>query len=1053
MSGATNLVLVDPNAPVVVVNNDPIGVTGEITYGEPTKSGNQGTGYYQILRDYDGDYDVEEYKAKGFVKGGWAYVYAGNENLHVFIGELEWKLKYDNEENMDWFERTFQFDPNGAEGRQKQIAGLLTEINQTDISLTETKLALGSFNPHIGDSGELEGSTSLVPRATGMAETKLAVATTRNNVLKAQKSLIAKTNKLKALMSEQSRALAIKVKEIEELAKRANEAIWTINLYLGKEEEIVRLVEGKPAPAEQKITLRQEVRYMDEECGVWAEADGIDARSVGQFDDWLIAHPKNLMQVLPEDKGIAALHIRRKPKDYKDPWLNKDMNEANLYWTYLLIRNGENVYRIYIDLNVGQHLFPTRGEFENMFWRWDEEAGEKVPLKPGSKEWNAAMNRSEARQKHYMRVLLVLQGLIDRTKIFQPMPVDRINLSDPRHCDEWINLIYEIENVLTDGKPNFDEWQAEINEQIDVGCRIIGVFDYRSGVRGSKDRDGYGDESRIYPTNAKSPDSDRLYTLEDREEDRYIFRYERTGDVVYTRDWRARSHEPTVRARCWVQKDDSFILNFDAATLERLEYYQTHKLSREFYATMLPILEVAVALKREEMEQEAPFRLMLIGQIMQRYGVGSEAAEEKVDELIKWWKFKNRTHRALVGESDTKAVTMIVDEFGLRRKQEQVRAGVEVVKDLILRVVGAQDPHPVMIAHKKDNQYVAYVPHNSQNVWVTEQLWTHNRQTGDVKLKESKQWKLVDKRHVRWEILYKSDRWDSWKMNPVMSQVLTDPEIKSLVEAVLIRKSYDPNWRANQENPNGGEKRFVPLVVLCDDEFEIKFWYSSRGPIIPTEEIISNCSDHPYVERYKIGWKRTAKGVELERYLGESSRYDSSMEPGRRPWEKTYHGDMVTDRIVRKWDENIAAVWEEQQAQRACVQRKHALEKLYKRVPSQVAQVIYDREVAKAKVDFFADHGDPELWEDHLKDLKIHKGVPNGLEEALHLLVERGINPTGWLLPQVYAEAVKYGLLRDPDDHHWSSRSRPTKVPENIPQDFMIPAPELPEPEDNDNDD
>lgn len=1033
MSDSKDLALIDPNAPVVIVNDEPLPVQAEILYGERSKPGNQGTGYYRILKDAE----KEEDREKGFTKDGYAYVYAGTEAIHVYIGELEYKAKYDNDGHQEWFEATFEFDPNGAEERQKQIGSLMREINDLDVNLSQTKLALGEFKPHVGDTGELEGSTSLVPAATGMAQTKLAVATTRNNVLKAQKSMVAKTNKLKALMTEQSRALALKVKEIEELAKKANEAIWTINLYLGKEEEIVKLVEGKPAPAEQKITIRQVALFMDEECGVYAEYDGIDARSIGKFDDWLIAHPKNLQQILPEDKGIVALHVRRKAKDYKDPWLNRDMNEANLRWTYLLIRNGENVYRVYIDLDTGRHLFPSRSEFEDYFWEYNSRTGEKEPLKPGSKEWNKAMDASEARQKHYMRVLLVLQGLVDRTPIFKPMPTDRINLSDPRHCEEWLNLIYEAENVITDGKPNFDEWQWEINQQLDVGCRIIGVFGYN--VRGSKDRDGYGDESRIYPTNADNPDSDCLYTIEDREADHYIFRYQRKGEKVYTRDWRGRidSHEPKVRARCWVAKDDDFILNFDAATLDRLEYYQTHKLSREFYAKMIPILEIAVRLKREEIAAEAPFRLMLIGQIMQRFGVGNEEAEGKVDDLIRWWKFKNRTHRALVGENDQQAIKMILDEFGLRRKQEEVRQGVQAIRDSIVRVIAAQTPEPVLIAHKKDNQYVAYVPHNGENIWVTEQVWSHNRQTGDVRLKESKPWKLVDKRHERWEILYKADRWAEWKINPSLSLVMTDPEIEGLIQAAVEKKGYFENLtkerRAERGEAKAGYMRFLPLAALVSEEFEVSLWYSSREAIIPEKNIINTRSEGPTVERVKVRWKRTAKGVELEPYFSDSGNYGTYL--GDVKWEEKGH------RVIKVWAEHVEEVRQEQDEHRLHRKKVDALQKRFKEVPKLAGRVQYERAVAKAKADFFADHGDPELWDDHFKTLGIGITYPPGLGDALDLLVERDINPEGWTLQQVYDEAVKHGLLADPDADYWARHRKLTKVPTDVPMDFVVPAP------------
>lgn len=1001
-----------------------------LSRGPSTPRGNQGTGYYRILPSEDDDYKE--------LIGELAYVYDGRDALHVFIGESKWEFKHDNQEHVDEFEEHFGFDPNGAEARQEQIATLTREINEIDLNLGDTKVALNSFRPHIGDSGNLEGSTSLVQSGTTMSGAKLAVAKVRNTVLKTKKELTTKTKQLAILAGEQSKALAIKVKEIEAMAAAANEAIWTINLYLGKEEQITVLREGEPAPVGEKIAIRQSVLYMDEECGLLARSGGIDVRFVEMFDEWLLADPKNLNQILYWPKGIVALHIRSTAAKYEDPWMSAEFNKANLHWTYFLIRNGGNLYRVFVDLKVGDTLLPTIAEFDELFW--EDNGEERVPLKPGSDKWIDAMDAADDRRKHYMRVVLVLQGMMDRTPIFEPMPTDHINLCDPRQSEEWFTIIKDAEKstIIDDGRPRFWEWREEVNKGLEVGHRIIGIFDYHSGVKGTSS-DRYKDDSRIYPANAGYPDSKVLHTIEERAGDNYIFRYQRKGDTVYPRDWRQQSHEPTVRARCWVEKGDEFFLDFDSVTVEDLRYYQGHHLSKADYKNMVPLLEVAIALKEQEIQEEAPFKLLLVGQAMQRFGVTQEEAEAKVPVLVKWWKFKNRTHRALLSD-DKKALEMILDEFGLRRKQAQVRSQAESVRDVLVRVIGGQTPEPVLIAHKKDNQYVAYVPHNDENVWVREQLWTHNRQTGDVRLKDEKQWRLVDKRHERWEAIQSGDRWASWRINPALSKVLTDPEVEALIEALLEkRRVVRPD---EDDEPGTATKRFLPLCVVRNAEFDIVMWYSDYGPELPTECIVHTRSEDPKVGRIKVGWSRTKDGVTLDKWLVDD-HYSYTRGDGNRPWQRNYIGEITDTKVLRMWDENVLQVEAEFEAHHDHKKKVTALKWRYGHVSQDVSRKVYEARIWKAKLDFHAEHGDPELWEDHLKGLGIGYETPALLDTALDLLVERGIEPEGMSLKEVYDRAETFGLFKN--ESMWTRK--PKAMPHGLPEDYRVPAPRPPKPE------
>lgn len=1001
------------------------------------------SGVYEVLLDHE----EEHYRSDGLIAGNLVHVVVGQAKLHVIINDTMWTYDYDNDNDMDEFRRMFRYLPDGEQRWQQKVTGVMQDISAVEHNYQQATKQLTGFAPHVvGD--EIATSTALAStKTTSIQLVKRTVAEMRNDIARVQKNIKAKTTELTALLEQQQKSLEIKAKELDALVKKAEEAIWTINLYLGRNEEIHVLRKGKAAPPEMKISIRQKLLYMDEECGKLAGRGGIDITSADEFDKWIVADPKNLQQVLPEEKGIVALHVRRYKKEYGDPFVSAEMNKANQRWTYILIRNGERLYRVKIDLILGSRILPGRDEFEDVFATtetdWDAPGHPSVRKvhKPGTREYMKALDQAAEIKQHYLRVVLVLQGLLDRTPIFKPLPADQINICDPRTCEEYINFIYDDEahTALTDGRPMFDKWQRELNDKLEIGMRIIGNFGYSADLYGYKSQ-----ERRVVPRTANSPDNDRLYTIERRDDDRYVFLYERTGETIYPRNYYEDAHEPKVRASCYVYKKDKFFLAFDATTVEELEYYRVNRLSRHLYDEMLPVVEVAIKLKHKEAKQEAPFRQLLVGELMKQYGVSLEDAEKSLDELIRWWKFKNRTHRALTSD-DEKALRMIVTEFGLRNKQAAVREKIEQMRRTIVQVILAQTPAPVLIAHKADNKYVAYVPHNDNNIWVTEQTWTHNRTTGSVYLSNSKAWKLVDKRHERWHIIYQHERWANWTINPIAGNVLTDPEIVSLVDKAMTMLPDKEllNYGYYDRALSKKHKRFLPLNVYCDIDFDIHIWYSDVGPIIPTKNLISNAIEFPRVAHATIKWERKKDGLTISSCERCHHDYTAGMKrppfwekrDERPPWIVTYHGDIIQRNVIRDWPENFATFCAECKQVKETLDKQKRLNNLYDYVIEMVTESIYAARVGKARREYDSEHGAPDLWEDHLQSLKLKTDWNHRpLGTALGLCAERHISLVGKTLEFVFSEAKKAQK-----NYKKENQADLDDLDPEMPLDFVIP--------------
>lgn len=294
----------------------------------------------------------------------------------------------------------------------------------------------------------------------------------RAGVVKAfmQKEINRRMHELQKLTEGLHSAVAVFQKQITKLLR----IITTIELYLGIGEELHQIKEGAPASIDEPITFRQMVLYIDEEVGVW-EDGGLDWRDIEQFDEWLIAG-NNLDKVIPEKKGMVVMKPRRKDKDYgpnAGVW-GAAMNQQNRAMTYFLIRNGENVYRIFTEnIVIYDRFLPLRAEIGKL----QEEMRKILKNDLNGDEWKARQkDKIEDELHRYYKQTLLMQGLIDRTEVFHPLAKPDIRLftlHELPDAEKYVRFIYDEEMTLPTGRLPFREWKRELNNRIKHGTRIL----------------------------------------------------------------------------------------------------------------------------------------------------------------------------------------------------------------------------------------------------------------------------------------------------------------------------------------------------------------------------------------------------------------------------------------------------------------------------------------------------------------------------------------------------------------------------------------------------
>lgn len=518
-----------------------------------------------------------------------------------------------------------------------------------------------------------------------------------------QVELNKKKAELEKLRDKLGGVVAVFKKKIEKIMR----VITSIELYLGINEELFQIQDGEKAPQDTPISFRQMLLYMDEETGNW-ENGGLDFSDIKWFDEWLITDD-NFKKLLPEEKGVVVFRPRRNDKEYGDPFYNGKYNELNMRMTYLLIRNGECLYRVYTDnISIYPRLFPKKLELQALM---DE-------LNKDNDVWEHMKERDKDKIDNlmfqYKKRALLLQGLIDRTEVFHPLPVEKINIFDMSNLDGKVNFIYDDDMTLPTGRLSWGEWKKEINSKITKGSRIlfagfgkydskisnrmvrdvnkyydipypsIGIYEVEEYVKKELDyirASGYDDNFKrrypehtivstkpnyydVYNGNKKTGEKEDRLTIEIIT--RYLVILYNPKDTVWG-GWSDPfdDHERKNRVSVIIQPDSDLILNYDQISLDDIEFYLTNRVDRKNYLEMMPILENLKILRLKEIDSEKSFVGMVCSEVKRmlneyykNYTVSDIKLESLVWETVDWWKFKNMWKRP-INKDDEKALRMI----------------------------------------------------------------------------------------------------------------------------------------------------------------------------------------------------------------------------------------------------------------------------------------------------------------------------------------------------------------------------------------------------------
>ena len=871
----------------------------------------------------------------------------------------------------------------------------------------------------------------------------------QNQQEQARKDLESKRRELEAEFERKRAELEQQMGPLRDQLKKMETVLWAVDLYLGRDETLSLIRDGKPAPADTPVTVRQKVLVMAEESLIMMgeRQTGMTSEHIDRFIAWLTEDDERLDRVLPEPKGVVVLiPTRVKARSgniYEDA--ARDSENQRSYW---LLRNGERLYLLTVDpeLRIFDRILPRRREFVEVFDRrlFGFARGKDEPLLPGSDEWFKLEEVADARRRHYMRIMMVLQGIADRTPAWAPLPEGGINFMSVASQDAGIvNLIQDDEDSIQigEGGETFSAYQRRLNNLLRPGLRIIGNW----GVHAFRemyiegDRWSRGRHPRIHPGNAPYPSANVPHLIEDRRDGGFVIRYERTdqiekrnvpveGQPGYVHPWAM--VDAKQRASCVVKVDDDWVLPFDLVTVSELERFLYSRQERsEHFLTMVPTVRAALQAKLDEAAEETNFRV-LIGQLLVMEGAETDGLDQLVDELVHWWKLKNTWTKPLNGdgEHEKNAATQILAEY--RSRQAAAADDATAVLE-----AGKAIPGVMAIARDRRGQWAAYVPSpgaHDRGVFVDV---TRIRKDGT--LGKTSPWQTIAQRtasslHVAWS----AEEWGAWKFFAHPRHYLPEPQREALTEEARRRAGGIPIAVTELFDPKTPQERSLHIYVWDTNVAATP----EAAPVTATDNPHSWRLNREHRLIRHTGWfidwpdGKPRLGGDAQRtsapdyFSGFSAGFGSGDSSMDLPWwPDTAHAyqdvrprlvwldESMLTRVKSHRDRCVAELKREREVSDA--RRRQVL-----RYVDPIMKAAEAEQLRLAHEEFVADFGaDAEdLWEAHLKTLKLRLPFHGSdIQTLISLTVNAGEEPAGKTLTELAERAVARG---DKDLRGWLYR-------------------------------
>jgi len=620
--------------------------------------------YVQTVYGFQGSPDREEQRSREIRNGLDAGVVLLVKELRyddmgvhtvVMAAHPEWAnqsdIRFLNGEFWEYFEREFEHEAVRLQER-RQVEGRLANLHQELVQGPPPELipallaapaqvqspTVGTMVAHVQALSNLkDGSQQIIETANRHSE-----------FIKSKTNAItAITDLLTRFYMEPSLASLAAVRDTIEYAEHLKKMVASMKLYTGEGVEVTQWAKGDSAPPDERLAIFQSKVYLAEEFLTDLNVAGLDYSRMDSFVRAISSDTSLRDRVFPFSRMIILARIRRQGVIYNGGTdlgsllENTILNKPNLE-TFLLVRDGDNVYQVQSDLIVDKSamMFPSKNDVDEIFRGVD---GNDIAI--DDLEYTDKLRAHDDYALFYKRLLILLWGLNDREKIFGLFyqPSAYRGFFDLGFQQAHFHFIYEDGVKLGTQRPSYKRWFKHMNSHLQSGSRVLVYMPVcwnEEQVPGAFSPGEHGSQHLTYT----GPDTQMLIARR-QGADHFVEVQSKHCHSTTTREPMVKIYLNRGRTSRHVNDLLAFpFLVMDAVKPDDLEFYRDSRTNRRYYAHYMELLFGVLGQARAQFAIEAPFKAAIVDAAKEgRLGVPQGASvEAHADTAVRMWRASHR---------------------------------------------------------------------------------------------------------------------------------------------------------------------------------------------------------------------------------------------------------------------------------------------------------------------------------------------------------------------------------------------------------------------------
>lgn len=501
------------------------------------------------------------------------------------------------------------------------------------------------------------------------------------------------------------RAAQADLERAEQAMQAAKDTLDAIQLFEGLGESIEMIHDGEPAPAttpwriyERIATPEQDLMSIamlkaldDRSTKIEAAVSAVDEiRSRGELVTWL-SDTTNAFALLTDQRQILCVAIRTSER-----YMGQELTEH-----HIAIRNGRRVFLASPQVELPETISGFVANPALVKKLFTDRSGRAIS--PSDPDWADAQKSAAKEMRPFFFIAFVMEGLRERTKVFDPMPSGEFSfVKDGGFDPDYIQVVYRNFLVVEAPGETLQEWQRRLAAEVREGCRVV-LHDVGGSGRFDDDswryrpREAYGWHPYIAELRRRSDGS----------------HYVGWTEPAYS-DWNY-SCEPRKATFTIPLLSGLLPLDHPDVNPETMRRLLTSAQGVESLGKFRAPAAAVIRFLQEEWQTERPFIELIAGVVAEQLGTDRDRVIETVARQAVHWKVRTKIHRPLVSpKGDDRAAFVAIRDVSLRALKAYV---LDVDEPFVAEL--KERPNAIWVGRHPNGDYVLITEEERGFVTVT----------------------------------------------------------------------------------------------------------------------------------------------------------------------------------------------------------------------------------------------------------------------------------------------------------------------------------------------